>query len=477
MRPLAVWVATTAVVAMAALGVALYPTATLLAGLLALVLALAVVRPALAFALAVGLFCFEGTVKIRLSLEAVPSPLAVGAALLDVMLAAGVVGMLVRRRAAPFLVLWRQTGILERVGLTLLTGWLTLSVAQLATAPSFATGLHGLRLSQGYVAVGVLGGVLWGASAGPSRLPVLCAAAGVAAAYAVLRMVTGPAGSEETYALFATDATSAFGESFRAIGSFSGAFGLASMLAPLLVLSFALALTHRQSRWRWGYGAVCGLMLVAVAGSQVRTGLVAAGLGIALVVLLVAHERGLRTRRAAHVAIAVLALVAVAGTAVVLAGGDSAVLDERARGFVSPLSDESVRLRLETWERVFNQAVDDPLGSGVGTVGRATGRTDAIYTDNSYLKILREQGFLGALLFLGAIALLLAALLVKLVRLGPEHRPDAFASLAAFCAFLVMMVAGEYIEQPGKVLAWTLLGVALWELRERRGHQPEGQAP
>jgi hypothetical protein len=30
-------------------------------------------------------------------------------------------------------------------------------------------------------------------------------------------------------------------------------------------------------------------------------------------------------------------------------------------------------------------------------------------------------------------------------------------------AFLLLCVMGEYIEQPGKGLAWTLLGIASWE--------------
>ena len=42
-------------------------------------------------------------------------------------------------------------------------------------------------------------------------------------------------------------------------------------------------------------------------------------------------------------------------------------------------------------------------------------------------------------------------------------RPLGVAALAAFSSFLVLFLMGDYIEQPGKALSWTLLGVASWE--------------
>jgi hypothetical protein len=46
---------------------------------------------------------------------------------------------------------------------------------------------------------------------------------------------------------------------------------------------------------------------------------------------------------------------------------------------------------------------------------------------------------------------------------GPLERPLGVAALCGFVAFLLLCVMGEYIEQPGKALAWTLLGIASWE--------------
>jgi O-antigen ligase len=375
--------------------------------------------------------------------------------------------MLARRGAAPLLALWRDARPAERLGAALLVAWLGLSVVQLLLAGNRVAAAEGLRLSQGYVAAGVLGGALWWSSAdGPRRLPLLCAGLGAAAAYAVARIAIGPSGSEKTFALFGSDATSSFGSSFRAVGSFSGAFGLASMLAPAIVLLFALAVTRREGRW--AYAAACVLAVVAVVGSQVRTGLVAAAVGIGFVALALLAERGLRSRRAVKLVVALGVLVALAGTGVAISSGGSSQVSRRATGLVSPLSDESVKIRLNTWRRTLDAAVAEPLGSGLGTVGRATGRSGATYTDNSYLKVLREQGFAGIALFLGAIVLLLGSLVGRLLRAGPGTRPFALAALAALITFLVMMVTGEYIEQPGKVLAWSLLGAALADLHVPR---------
>ena len=86
-----------------------------------------------------------------------------------------------------------------------------------------------------------------------------------------------------------------------------------------------------------------------------------------------------------------------------------------------------------------------------------------VYTDSSYLKILQEQGFLGGFLFLFGMVGAVALCWRRLARAGPLSRPLGVAALVAFTAFLVLCLMGEYIEQPGKALVWTLLGVATWD--------------
>ena len=101
------------------------------------------------------------------------------------------------------------------------------------------------------------------------------------------------------------------------------------------------------------------------------------------------------------------------------------------------------------------------MGSATGTAS-ALGRVGTgYYTDNSYLKVLDEQGIAIGLLFI--VGILGSALLLgrKLARAGPLREPVAVAALCAFVAFLTVCFLGEYIEWPGKVLAWTMLGIGL----------------
>ena len=96
----------------------------------------------------------------------------------------------------------------------------------------------------------------------------------------------------------------------------------------------------------------------------------------------------------------------MSGTAV--ASRASPVVHERARAFVAPWDDASVRMRLDTWENSVEEIKEHPLGTGVGTVGRASQhrRRRNGYDRYSYLKIFREQGVLGGVPFtLGVLAL------------------------------------------------------------------------
>jgi O-antigen ligase len=129
---------------------------------------------------------------------------------------------------------------------------------------------------------------------------------------------------------------------------------------------------------------------------------------------------------------------------------------------LDPLGDKSVQLRFETWEGELDDAIAHPLGRGLGTVGAASAPTRGQLrtSDNSFIKVLVEQGVLGVALFaaglLGAVALLAR----RLQGAAAELRAAGLAALAGFVAFLGVAMAGEAVEQPGKVVAWGLLGMA-----------------
>jgi len=81
-------------------------------------------------------------------------------------------------------------------------------------------------------------------------------------------------------------------------------------------------------------------------------------------------------------------------------------------------------------------------------------------TDNSFIKVTLEQGIAVGLLFTVALITAIALVARRLRRVPGESGAIGIAALAGFVAFLGMSVTGEYIEQPGKVVAWALFGIA-----------------
>ncbi len=428
--------------------------------LLLVVLGLCVRAPEYAFALALVLYSFEGTVKMRLSVEDVPSAVPLGAAALDFALLASLSALIAADRGRSLTALWGRLTRLERVAVGLAGAWLVLSLLQIPVGGDLTNGIEGVRLTQFYVAA-VLGGIVIASRLGADRTAsVLLAVIGLAVLYAGIRGITGPASNEQMFA-----EQRAFNASFddfgRNTGSFTGPVGLVSFLVPAALLCLALAFLRPMQRW-----LAAGLFALAMTGivaSYVRTALVAVVAGAALMALLLLTQR--RQWRRSAAAVALVAVVLAGGYAAArLAGEASPVADWRARSLAHPFSDYSMTKRFELWGRTLDRSAEEPFGTGMGTIGRATadGRR-AKSTDNSYLKILLEQGPLGALLFIGGIGGLSVAAAVRLARDGPINRPLGTAALTGFAGFLVLMVMAEYIEQPGKVLAWTLLGVAVWE--------------
>jgi len=453
------------------------PTAGVLFALLTGVLILCVRAPAWAFAAALLLFTFEGTVKVGLSVDGAPSPAAVGAAALDLALFGSLVALLVSDRGRTPSRVWANASLPERAAIAMLCGWLFLSVLQIPFSGDLVDALEGARVTQSYLVV-ALGGLILAARLSPERAAVvLLGVVGLAVAYGALRGLTGPAHAERAYAELRTPNAS-FDDLARDTGSFTAAMGLVSFLVPagLLCLAFALL----RVRWPVLTAALFVLAMVGVIASYVRTGLLAVVAGAALLTLLLLTRPGAARRRGA-IALATAGVILVGGYAgTVLAGEAHPATEWRAKTLAHPLSDNSVTTRFDHWGHVLDQVAEEPFGSGLGTVGRATADGHrAVSTDNSYLKVLREQGIAGAVLFMLGLVVLLTSIAVRLVRANPIRRPLGSASLVAVAGFLVLMVMAEYIEQPGKVLVWTLLGVAAWDAigRDQRDWGPYAELP
>ena len=461
-RPLLAFAAAVATAGLA-LGVAISPATALLAALVAGIAVLAVRSPALALGAAVLLFEFEGSVKILLGLDGIALPggnRATGAAAIDLALFAAVASVLAHDRLRAPRALWSSATRAERIVIGVMGGWLALSVVQIAQGGDIGRGLHGFRLFQWYTLVALAGLAVF--SQPRLRSSALHAVLGiglVVSLYAAVRVVIGPADAEREFAT-AVKTVTMYGDTLRAVGSFSSAIGLSSFLTPLAVFSLLLGLLLPRLRLlSW---IVAGLALVGLIGSYSRASLFGVALGLAFGLVLVFAGRDLSTRRKLVSAAVVLAMVAVTYGGLWAASQTSPELRDRAQGVIDPLNDESVRLRFETWELNLENAADHPLGQGVGAVGAASApeRVRLRTTDNSFLKVLVEQGFIGLLLFAGGMLGAVVLLARRLRTAGAELRPAGLAALAGFVAFLGISLAGESVEQPGKVLAWGLLGLA-----------------
>jgi hypothetical protein len=471
------WHVPLAVATAIALGcaVAVWPTLIVAGTVLVFVVAMALRVPEHAFLFAVLLFASEGLLKAMLAHETPPfavSPVAVGALLLDLSLIGTFLVLLGRNPTERLERIWRDVPWWVRVALVLLAAWILVSAVQTLTIGSLEQGLHGFRLVQAYVLLGVVGALLLERLPRPTLVPVVLTGLLIISGYAVFRLATGPASIERTYNL-GRAGTESFGGVGRATGSFSSAAGLASYLVPAAVFAFVLALS--SARHRILATAVFCLAVVGIIASYVRVGVVALAFGLIFGGLAyVAQGRWTRRRKAVLLGV-IAGVFLVGGIGTAIASQASPDLRERARGFLHPLEDKSVKLRLETWEDTLGEIRRHPLGTGVGSIGRAStygrGDVNAVIADNSYLKILREQGWLGGPMFVVGIVVLLVALTLALLdRSRPPH-PIGLAALAGAFAFLVLGLAGEYIEQPGKVLAWLFIGLATLEVARARARK------
>ncbi len=448
--------------AAAAVALAFWPSLTLIAGVVGLVLVLAYHDPRAALIAAIGVFLLEGTVKILLAHSGLvfDDALSVGAACLDVALFGAVLAVLARAPRPGVPTAWARLTTAERVVIGAATAWVLLSVVHVVASPSLNTGLSGFRLTHAYIAVAVASAIaFWDASRRDALVTALLWVLGLVLLYACVRGVIGIADVERNYAT-ARGGVISYGGSFRAIGTLSGAIGLTTVAAPAAVFGAVLAVTSPRHR-RLAL-AVAVLGVGAQVASLGRTPLVATVVALAFAAVLLLVVTGTRRRLVgAGIVFATCLVLLAAGAAI--ASRTSDALSERLEGLAHPASDESMQLRWENWRNRLDQASQDPFGTGLGTVGGTTAGSPqgVVTTDSSYLHVMLEQGFAGVALLLMALFGAVVLIIRRLMRTPEPARGIGLAALAGFAAFLVMMSTAEALEQPGKVLAWALLGLAV----------------
>lgn len=207
---LTVWGRTIAlllVVALTGLCFSPWPATTVLALIVAGTLLLAAYSPPAALVAALTLFGLEGVLKLLVSKDPAPfaSGPAIGAAAIDLALGGTVIAVVARDGGATPRRLWRAAGRAERIGMIALGAWLLLSVVEIFQSGPLR-GLAGFRLTQAYAPVAVAAAIAFAPPRGRGRERWLLAVFAIVSLYAVLRVLTGPTGSEIVNALGDTGA-------------------------------------------------------------------------------------------------------------------------------------------------------------------------------------------------------------------------------------------------------------------------------
>ena len=142
---------------------------------------------------------------------------------------------------------------------------------------------------------------------------------------------------------------------------------------------------------------------------------------------------------------------------------ENPALQERVISLANPLKDQSILDRLHTWDGVWATIKENPYGVGVGMSGGASLRYPTTFittTDNSYLKILLEMGWLGLSLFLLLISKILFHGILLSSTLQGNLKILSLAFTTSFAAFIVILFFGEYIElNPSRNILWIFSGI------------------
>ena len=361
-------------------------------------------------------------------------------------------------------------------GIVIVVLYIALSLVEVFTAAGFQQGADSFRAS-GWHELVVFGVALacWREGTDLRIAKAIVAIALAASAYAVLRLVIGPA--ERELGVGIVTANNFIGDRLGLIGSFPTRHSLGPWMAVAVPFCVGCALFLR-GHWRRAAVAAAVLCGIAVIGSEVRVALVAAVAATLAVGL--AAKSSPAFPRVRGVTVAALAVAAVAvGTVSLLAtasftGDDSA---ERFSVLLTPSQDQSYREHLDKWELALEDIGEHPFGQGLGSAGLIGEREGRFLSsadpglDSSYLKVAYEQGMFVMVFFVFGLGLLA----FELARAGGRLASPAAAGLAiAACGSLVALViefgTALYVQSVVVLAGWCMVGLGVAQLMHpRRG--------
>jgi hypothetical protein len=419
-------------------------------------------HPALMMLIVVGISASFGSLHAFWN---IPVEKAIGLALAGLWIAS-IAGLLFRGA--------RQTRI--SVGPLLLCAYLLITLIQVPLAADRTVAEQGFKDGGWFMlAVLLIGYSGWPREAYDRIAKGILVVAALAGAYALLRVITGPAGAE--LRIFRLSQFNFVGGKLKPGGSFGNAQDMGTWMSAVVPFCFAAILVYR-GRWRAIAAAACGLCTIAVLESQLRIGLVAIILGMLLVLAIFQLGRGFP---GLHLGATLTA--AVAGGALLVAGlaisGDSS--SHSFRALLHPTSDPSFIARRYKWHQALRDLDTKPFGYGVGTASFAQQQSGKLFltagsttVDNGFLKIALEQG----LVIMGVFAMAMVATLLALIRTGVLERDRLSGGLAlgaagTLASFLIVMLAEDATANPRSLATWAIVGLGAAQVVSVRHQEPE----
>jgi hypothetical protein len=380
-----------------------------------------------------------------------------------------IVSHLVKERDRPW---WIWPGV------ALLILYIAITFFEIPTAVGMSIGVKSFRYSTWYMAVlPLLALAGWSLNTYIRISKALIAVAVLVGAYAVLRLIIGPASSEQDFALQGAGTFNVVEDKLALIGSFPSRHSLAFWATTATPFCLAASFTMRKG-WRLAALLAVGLCVTAVLGTQVRAALPALVVGGITVVVLHQVAGGMKGGTIGKT-IAAIMIAFVVGAALfsMVVGEDSS----RYSAIFSPSGDTSYEHRITKWTQAIEDIQHDPFGKGLGTAGlvQELGQgpyiTEGSYgIDSSYLKIAYEQGFPILALFILAMIVLLINLAMQAVRVEDERvRAMLIGAAGTLVAALSMFITAIYIENLPVLVTWTAVGTAIGATAAARAERQE----
>ena len=224
----------------------------------------------------------------------------------------------------------------------------------------------------------------------------------------------------------------------------------------LVSLGTAVGSARRSPSLALLLGGAAGLMGISLLLSHSRGGLIAAGVGVAVLAVLLRADEGRSRRWMAAGALAVcLFVVAFA----------PASLSQRLSTLASPSEDSAIRFRLDLWRDSTGLFIDSPVvGTGLGTYASVIPayRTDldetrAEFAESDWIQLACETGLVGLLLAIGFLVTVIRRGLDRLTEETSRRNRGMLAGAVAASALIVHGLYDFNLHIPSNALLFAVL--------------------